>query len=59
VVDRRSGQGRWGRPCLTEPIKQQCRLLAELGKHEVEIGEDGITIHPRTEIQFDKPVPYP
>lgn len=26
-----------------------------LGKHEVEIGEFGIIIHPRTEIQFDRP----
>lgn len=25
------------------------------GKHEVEINEKGIVIHPRTEIQFDKP----
>ena len=25
------------------------------GKHEVEITDDGIVIHPRTEIQFDKP----
>ncbi len=25
------------------------------GKHEVEITEDGMIIHPRTEIQFDKP----
>ena len=25
------------------------------GKHEVEINEQGIVIHPRTEIQFDKP----
>jgi circadian clock protein KaiC len=25
------------------------------GKHEVEIGSEGIVIHPRTEIQFDKP----
>jgi circadian clock protein KaiC len=28
-----------------------------LGKHEVEIGQYGIIIHPRTEIQFDKPAP--
>ena len=28
-----------------------------LGRHEVEIGEHGIIIHPRTEIQFDKPTP--
>ncbi|HJT78893.1 MAG TPA: ATPase domain-containing protein, partial [Gemmataceae bacterium] len=26
-----------------------------LGKHEVEIGDQGIVVHPRTEIQFDKP----
>jgi circadian clock protein KaiC len=25
------------------------------GKHEVEIGTDGLVIHPRTEIQFDRP----
>ncbi len=27
------------------------------GKHEVEITQEGIIIHPRTEIQFDKPPP--
>jgi circadian clock protein KaiC len=26
-----------------------------LGRHEVEIGQTGIIVHPRTEIQFDKP----
>lgn len=27
------------------------------GKHEVEITDEGVIIHPRTEIQFDKPPP--
>jgi circadian clock protein KaiC len=27
------------------------------GRHEVEITENGIVVHPRTEIQFDKPPP--
>jgi circadian clock protein KaiC len=27
------------------------------GKHEVELSEEGMIIHPRTEIQFDKPPP--